>query len=97
MLPVIARTIFRMQERMLGRESFRILAELNESQRWPRQRMDELRLRRLQQLACAVYEDSPFWRSRMDEHSIRPAEVRALEDLQRFPLLAKSAIRGSNV
>jgi len=93
MLPIIARTIFRMQERMLGRESFRILAELNESQWWPRDRMDDLRLRRLQRLVCAAYEDSPFWRSLMDEHSIRPDEIRTLEDLQRFPLLTKIAIR----
>ena len=46
MLPIIARTVFRIQEQLLGRRSFGILRELKQSERWSRQRLDELRLQR---------------------------------------------------
>lgn len=93
MIPFVARNLFRLQESLLGRPSFRILAELRESQRWPRERLDALRLERLQRLVRLAYEHTPYWREVMDGLRVKPADVRTLDDVRRFPLLAKQTLR----
>jgi phenylacetate-CoA ligase len=93
MLPLIARTMFHLQERMLGRRSFAVLNELHESERWPRERIDELRLLRLQALVRSAWDHSSFWRATMQSHGVSPQSIRSLADLQRFPLLDKETIR----
>jgi len=93
MLPFVARSFYRIQEQMLGRRTFAFLKELEEAQRWPRERLEELRLRRLQHVVAAAYEHTPYWRSVMDEAGFTPDDLRSLSDLQRFPLLEKETIR----
>jgi phenylacetate-coenzyme A ligase PaaK-like adenylate-forming protein len=93
MLPVLARTFFRLQERLLGRRSFAVLKELNQSQFWPRERLEALRLERLKNTIKAAYEHTVYWRSVMDEQSITPNDIQTMDDLRRFPLLAKETIR----
>jgi phenylacetate-CoA ligase len=93
MSPLIARTLFRLQERMLGRRSFAVLDELERSQWWPRAKLDELREQRLRALVQAAWERSPYWRKTMREHEIAPESIRSVSDLRRFPLLEKETIR----
>jgi len=93
MIPFIARNIFNFQELLLGRPSFRILRELNESQWWPRERLDALRLERLQRIVHLSYEHTAYWRELMDKNGIRPVDIRSLDDLCRFPLLEKHTLR----
>jgi phenylacetate-CoA ligase len=93
MLPIIARSIFRLQERMLGRRSFAILAELEQSQWWTREKIDELRLQRLQDVVQAAWDHSPYWQTTMRDHGIAPSDMRCLADLRRFPLLDKETLR----
>ena len=93
MLPILARQFFRLQERLLGRPTFRVLKELNASQWQPRERIDALRLERLRALVAGARERAPYWRSVMDEAGIRPDDIRSLHDIRRFPLLEKSTIR----
>ena len=90
MLPIVARTIFRLQERMLGRRSFAILSELRETETWPRERLEELRLGRLRHIVASAKEHTPYWRSIMAERGIEPDDIRSLSDLRRFPLLVKA-------
>jgi len=93
MLPGIARTIFRIQERLLGRKTFAILRQLKTTERWNKERLDELRLERLRHIVNIAYEHTTYWRTLMDEHSISPEDIRSLNDLRRFPLLEKATIR----
>ncbi len=93
MIPILARTIFRMQERLLGRGSFGILKELNASQWWPRERADALRLGRLKRLVSTAYEQTAHWREVMDSCGLTPGDIRTLDDLRRFPLLTKATLR----
>ena len=93
MLPIIARTFFHIQERLLGRRSFAILRELRESACWPREKRDELRLERLQHIVRVAWEKTPYWREVMDERGFTPDDVRSLDDLRRFPLLVKETPR----
>ncbi len=93
MLPVIARTMFRTQEALLGRRTFANFKDLLRSERWPREDLDALRLERLRKVVATAYEKTPYWQSLMDEHGIRPADIRTLADLGRFPLLDKHTVR----
>jgi phenylacetate-CoA ligase len=93
MLPAVARTFARIQERLLGRRTFAILKELEESQWWPRERLGALQLERLHALAASAYEHTPYWRALMNERGISPGDLQTLDDLRRFPLLEKATLR----
>ncbi len=94
MLPIIARNIFRLQEKMLGRDSFGILSDLRKTECLSRKEMEQLQLARLQQLVQNAYEHTPYWRQAMDDLAMQPEDVRSLTDLKRFPLLTKDTLRG---
>ncbi len=93
MIPLLARTCFRIQERMLGRRTFAIVKDIEQSQWWPRERLEELQLQRLRHVVAMAHEHTPYWRSVIDEAGFSPAEIRSLGDLQRFPLLDKETVR----
>lgn len=78
---------------MLGRGSFSVLRELNDSQWWSRERLDGLRLERLRKIVVSAYEHTAYWRAVMDDGGFGPGDIQTLDDLQRFPLLEKSTIR----
>lgn len=93
MQPLISRNIFRFQETLLGRPSFKILSELLASERLPQEQIRHLQLSRLGQTLCSAYENTAYWRELMNAKSIHPADIQSLDDLQRFPLLDKNIIR----
>ncbi|MHB0954787.1 MAG: phenylacetate--CoA ligase family protein [Pirellulaceae bacterium] len=93
MLPLVARTFFRVQERMLGRQSFSILSDLRQSQYWSPEKIRRLQLSRLQNVVREAYARSRYWRDVMDRHNIAPDSIQGLSDLQQFPLLDKETVR----
>lgn len=93
MHPVMARTIYRIQERLLGRRSFACLRELERTQRLDRDALQAIQLRRLKELVHIGYEHTPYWREVMDHQGFGPDDIRTLDDLERFPLLVKSTLR----
>ncbi len=93
MLPILARTFFRIQERLLGRPTFRLLGELDESQWWPREQIEALQFERLREILSAAYAHTPYWRQVMDRAGVRPEGIASLADLRRLPLLDKETVR----
>lgn len=93
MVPFVARHLFHLQERLLGRSTFRVYKELLDSQWWPEDRLESLQLGRLRGLVASAYAHTPYWKSLMDERGIRPEAVASMEDLRRFPLLEKETLR----
>jgi len=93
MIPIIARQIFKMQEQLLGRESFSILSQLLQSEYWDREHLRHLQLKRFQRLVHLAYQRTPYWRSLMDQRDLYPQTIESLNDLQRFPFLNKEIIR----
>ncbi len=58
--------------------------------------LDELRdlqLQRLRKSLHHAYENSPVYKAKFDEHGVHPDDLRALEDLARFPFTTKSDLR----
>lgn len=93
MLPIVARNLFHLQELALGRPSFRVLSELLESERWPVERLEQLRLERLRAMIQTAYEHTGYWKGLMDVHGVQPSSIKTLTDLGRFPLLEKNTLR----
>jgi phenylacetate-CoA ligase len=52
-----------------------------------------LQLRRLQMTTSWAYERIPYWRAQMDERSVRPRDIKSLEDVRRLPFTDEKALR----
>ncbi len=60
--------------------------------------VDELRslqLERLQKTLRHVYDNSPVYRKKFDDHSVHPHDLHALEDLNKFPFTTKEDLRNN--
>ncbi len=93
MLPAVARTNFRIQERLLGRRTFSFLRDLEQTQHWSREKLRELQFDRLKRIVEHAYEKSDYWQSTMKHLGLTPKQIHSLDDLQRFPLLDKETVR----
>ena len=80
-------------DRIRGTNTMKRLAELEESQWWPRERIEELQSVRLQRLISYVYDRVPYYRALMDERGLKPRDIISAIDLQKLPLLTKSTVR----
>ncbi|MFH1843459.1 MAG: phenylacetate--CoA ligase family protein [bacterium] len=74
-------------------ERLRTYRELLESQWYEKDRLAEIRSRRLQKLVRHAAETSPFYGRRFAEAGIDPFSVRQLDDLRSLPLLTKNDVR----
>ena len=59
----------------------------------PREAIESLQLRRLRQALERVYATVPFYRTSFDKAGVKPADVKALADLQHFPFTLKQDMR----
>lgn len=66
---------------------------LEESERWARSRLDELRDRKLVRLVEHAHAASPYYRRMMEERGVRPEDVRSVADLPKLPVLTRDVLR----
>jgi phenylacetate-CoA ligase len=59
----------------------------------PREAIESLQLKRLQQVVERVYATVPFYRAQFDRADIKPQAVRTLDDLRRLPFTLKQDMR----
>ena len=59
----------------------------------PREAIESLQLRRLQQTLERVYATVPFYRDSFDRIGVNPKDIKKLEDLQRLPFTLKKDMR----
>ncbi len=78
-----------------GTHTMRHLRELEESQWWPPERIEELQTGRLQFLVEHAYSSVPYYRRVMDQHGLVPPDIRAVSDLSKLPVLTKVDIRAA--
>ena len=64
-----------------------------ENETLPREQLEALQLRRLQDLCRRVYANVPFYNKKFDEAGIKPDQVRSLKDLERLPFTEKKHLR----
>lgn len=61
----------------------------------PREAIESLQLKRLQQVVERVYATVPFYRKSLDVAGLTPDKIRSLADLQRIPFTLKQDMRDS--
>ena len=59
----------------------------------PREALDALQLKRLQQVAQRVYHTVGFYRTAFDEAGVKPDDIKSLADLARLPFTTKQDLR----
>lgn len=59
----------------------------------PREELETLQLRRLQNLCARVYANVPFYRKKFDELGITPADIKSLSDIKLLPFTEKQDMR----
>lgn len=85
--------LFPLHERVKGHDSVRRLRTLESSQWWPAQRIEALRAERLRAFLQRIGRRVPYYRELFARHGLEPSRVNSVDDLTRFPLLTKAAIR----
>jgi len=92
---LVSELLFPLHERLKGHRTVAVRSQLEESQWWSPDRLAAFQLQRLQQLVESVYQHVPYYRHLMHAAGFRPADIRGLDDLRRFPLLTKADIRAN--
>jgi phenylacetate-CoA ligase len=59
----------------------------------PREALEALQLKRLQQVVQRVYHTVGFYRKAFDKAGVKPDDLRTLDDLKRFPFTTKQDLR----
>ena len=59
----------------------------------PRPALEELQLKRLQNVAKRVYESVPFYKKSFDQAGIKPEDIKGIEDLKKLPFTIKQDLR----
>ncbi len=59
----------------------------------PREAMEALQLKRLQQVVHRVYQNVGFYKKLFDKAGIKPDDIKSLDDLKRFPFTTKQDLR----
>jgi phenylacetate-CoA ligase len=63
----------------------------------PREKLEELQLRRFKKQMRHVYERTGFYRRKFDKARITPDDIRTLDDIQHVPFTVKEELRDSQI
>lgn len=66
---------------------------LEESQHWPRPRLEELRDAKLRRIVAHAHKEIPYYRRLMDDKGIQPHDITGVRDLHKLPILTKDLLR----
>ena len=55
--------------------------------------MEELQLKRLQDVVRRVYENVPYYRQKLDKAGVTPEDIQTLNDIEKIPFTTKSDLR----
>jgi phenylacetate-coenzyme A ligase PaaK-like adenylate-forming protein len=73
--------------------AYEIANLLNESQWWPRQRLEEFRDEKVTRLIEHCYHHVPYYRRLFDELRLKPNDITSASDLSKLPVLSKNTVR----
>jgi phenylacetate-CoA ligase len=78
-----------------GYQAYQIGCLLDESQWWPRKKLEEFRDEKLRRLIDHCYQHVPYYRRIMDERGLRIKDIESASDLNKLPVLTKSLVRAN--
>lgn len=90
---LVKHVIFPLHEKMLGRNTYPYLKELETLQWASPDELEELRFRKLKELLRHAKQHIPFYRERFSQAGFDPEQMRDYDDFRKIPLLGKAEIR----
>ncbi len=94
MIPLLVRkAIYPVHEKVMGRNTFACLQELERLQWLNPAQLEEIRFRKLRELLIHARNNIPFYADRFEEAAFDPEKMQSLEDLKIIPLLTKGEIK----
>ncbi|MBC7206073.1 MAG: phenylacetate--CoA ligase family protein, partial [Methyloversatilis sp.] len=90
---LVSGLVFPLQERLKKHSTVADRRAMEDSQWWPRERLEALRVQRLRALLTHAAAHVPYYRDLFARVGFDPAAVSSLTDLQRLPFLDKPLIR----
>jgi len=66
---------------------------MEKSQWFPREQMREYQLKRLKAMVRHCYDNIPYYKRLFDSVSLKPTDIKSLEDLKKIPTLTKEMVR----
>ncbi len=76
-----------------GRDTFRYWRELEESQWWPRERLEVMQLHRLRRHLSHCYEFSPWYRQWWSSLGLKLSALKSLQDFCQWPVTTRAMMR----
>jgi phenylacetate-CoA ligase len=64
-----------------------------EMETMPREELQKVQLKRMQETAERVYNKVPFYKKLFDDAGVKPADLKSIEDLAKFPFTVKQNLR----
>jgi phenylacetate-CoA ligase len=92
----VSRAFFPAHERLKGHTSAAVRRAMEDSQWWPRERLEALRLERLRKLLDNAGAHVPYYRDLFRRTGFDPRAVRSLSNLAALPFLTKADIRANS-
>lgn len=72
-----------------------VFAELEKSQYFTREQIEEYQTRRFQEIVKHAYETVPYYTRLFDANDIKPSQIQSLDDAKVIPLLTKDDIKNN--
>lgn len=90
---IVKHLIFPLHEKILGRDTFKFLEELEKEQYLPEKKLQELQFLKLKALLMHADLNVPFYKKRFADVGFNPQKMQCIEDFKVVPLLSKEEIR----
>lgn len=90
---LVANILFPLQEKLKKHDTVAIRQAMDDSQWWPAEKLEKLRLERLRALLSKAGQHTPYYRDCFARLGFTPQSINSLSDLQKFPFLTKAIIR----
>ncbi len=90
---LIWNVLFRLHERAKGHDTYRMLREMEEADRFTEAQLEECRRQKLRGLIEYSYAHVPYVREGMQRAGLAPSDIREVSDLVRLPLMRKADVR----
>lgn len=90
---IVKHLIFPLHEKILGRDTYKYLKELEKEQYMPEKSLEEMKFLKLKKLLIHSHRNIPFYRNRFDQAGFDPEKMHAIDDIELIPFLSKEEIR----
>ncbi len=77
------------------RLSFKRNIDLNKSQWWTLNKLEEFQNQRLRKIVKYAYENIPGYRRKFDEAKVRPKDIRTKDDLSKLPIITREELQNN--